>query len=157
MTTRDETLQHVHSEPSIGPLSPPAPIVGRQRELTVVMSHYETAKGGRADVVLLTGEPGMGKTRLLDEVALRTAQDGAVVLRGEASEAEGMPPFLPFVEALGRYIRVTPQDQLSTQVAVVPQILASLLPELAVYLYDLHASQPLLPEQGRLRLYEAIG
>jgi len=121
------------------------------------MNRYEAAKGGHARVALLTGDPGIGKTRLLDEVALRTAQDGAVVLNGSASEAEGMPPFLPFLEALGRYIRVTPQDQLRTQVAAVPQILASLLPELAVYLHDLHAPPPLLPEQGRLRLYEAIG
>src|SRR5205807_9917141 len=126
----EENPQRARSEPSITPLSPPAPIVGRQRELTLVMSHFEAAKGGHAHVVLLTGEPGIGKTRLLDEVALQTAQDGAVVLRGRASEAEGMPPFLPFLEAIGRYIRATPQDQLSTQVAAVPQILASLLPEL---------------------------
>ncbi len=68
-----------------------------------------------------------------------------------------MPPFLPFLEALGRYIQVTPQDQLRTQVAAVPQTLASFLPELAVYLHDLRAPPPLLPEQARLRLYEAIG
>src|SRR6266496_4537604 len=157
MTVRDKTPQQVHSEPSIGPLFVPAPLVGRQRELTVVMTHYEAAQDRRARVVLVTGEPGMGKTRLLDEVALQTAQDGAVVLRGSASEAEGMPPFLPFLEALGRYIRVAPQDQLRTQVAAVPQILASLLPELAVYLHAPGTSPPLLPEQARLRLYEAIG
>lgn len=154
MEEKYKKSQQARSEPS---LSPSAPIVGRQRELRVVMNHYEASKGGHARVVLVTGEPGIGKTRLLDEVALRTARDGAVVLRGRASEAEGMPPFLPFLEALGRYIRVTPQDQLRTQLAAVPQILASLLPELAVYHHDLRASPPLLPEQTRLRLYEAIG
>ena len=157
MAEKHKRSQRARSESSPSLASPSAPIVGRQRELTLVMNHYEAAKGGYAHVVLLTGEPGIGKTRLLDEVALRTAQDGAVVLRGSASEAEGMPPFLPFLEALGRYIRVTPQDQLRTQVATVPQTLASLLPELAVYLHDLHAPPPLLPEQARLRLYEAIG
>jgi predicted ATPase/DNA-binding CsgD family transcriptional regulator len=121
------------------------------------MTNYEAAKEGHARVVLLKGEPGIGKTRLLDEVALRTAQEGAIVLRGRAFDAEGMPPFLPFLEALGRYIRETPQDQLRTQVAAVPQLLASLLPELAVYLPDLHAPLPLPPEQARLRLFEAIG
>src|SRR6266536_2112783 len=157
MTVRDKTPQQVHSEPSIGPLFVPAPLVGRQRELTVVMTHYEAAQDRRARVVLVTGEPGMGKTRLLDEVALRTAQDGAVVLRGAASEAEGMPPFLPFVEALGRHIRMTQEDQLCRQVAAAPEVLANLLPELAVCLRERPVPLPFPPEQARLRLYEALG
>jgi len=157
MEEKYKKSQRTRSEPLLSPISPFAPIVGRQRELTLVMNHYEAAKGGRAHVVLLTGEPGIGKTRLLDEVDQWIAQDGAVVLRGSASEAEGMPPFLPFLEALGRYTQVTPQDRLRTQVAAVPQMLTSLLPELAAYLHDLRASPPLPPEQTRFRLYEAIG
>src|SRR5437763_15201538 len=142
MEEKYKKLQRTRSKPSLLPSSLCAPIVGRQRELRLIMNQYEAAKGGHARVMLVTGEPGIGKTRLLDEVALQTAQDGAVVLRGSASEAEGMPPFLPFLEALGRYIRLTPQEQLCTQLAAVPQALASLLPELAVYLHDIHA--PLL-------------
>jgi len=157
MTARDEKPQRARSEPSIAPLSPPVAIIGRQRELTLVMSHYEAAKGGHAHVLLLAGEPGIGKTRLLDEIARRTAQDGATILRGGASEAEGMPPYLPFVEALGRYIQVTPLDQLRTHVAAAPQVLATLLPELITRLGELPASAPLPPEQARFRLYEAIG
>src|SRR3989440_12660259 len=157
MTTKYEAPQRVRSEPSPGPLAPPTPIVGRQQELTAVMNHYEAARGGRARVVLVTGEPGMGKTRLLDEVALRSAQDGAVVLRGQASEAEGMPPFLPFVEALGRHIRMTQEEQLCRQVGAAPEVLASLLPELAFCLRERPVPLPFPPEQARLRLYEALG
>ena len=128
MEEKYEKSQRTRSEPLLSPISPSAPIVGRQRELTLVMKHYEAVEEGRARVVLLTGEPGMGKTRLLREFASQIAQNGAVVLRGNATESEGMPPFLPFLEALGRYIRANPQDQLRAQVAPVPQILASLLP-----------------------------
>jgi len=157
MTARDEKPQRAHSGPSISPLAPPAAIVGRQRELTLVTDQYEATRHGQAHVVLLAGDPGIGKTRLLDEIARRAAQDGAIILRGGASEAEGMPPYLPFVEALGRYIQKTPLDQLRTQVAAAPQVLATLLPELITRLGELPASAPLPPEQARFRLYEAIG
>ncbi len=158
MTARYESNpQRTRSEPSITSLSPTAPIIGRQQESALVMTHFEAAKGGHAHVVLLVGEPGIGKTRLLDEVALRTAQDGAIVLHGGSSEAEGMPPFLPFLEALGQYIQITPVDYLREQVAAAPQVLTSLFPELAVRLGDRGGPSASPPEQARLRLYEAIG
>ncbi len=121
------------------------------------MNQYEAARHGQVQVVLLAGDPGIGKTRLLDEIARRTAQDGATILRGGASEAEGMPPYLPFIEALGRYIQTTPLDLLRAQVAAAPQVLATLLPELITRLDELPAFAPLPPEQARFRLYEAIG
>ena len=69
MEEKYEKSQRTRSEPLLSPISPSAPIVGRQRELTLVMKQYEAVKEGRARVVLLTGEPGMGKTRLLREFA----------------------------------------------------------------------------------------
>ena len=123
----------------------------------MVTHHYEAAKAGHARVVLVTGEPGIGKTRLLDQVARSAVHDGAIVLYGGASEAEGMPPYLPFLEALGRHIQHTPLDLLQTQVAAAPQVLATLLPEVITRLGDLPVCSPLPPEQARFRLYEAIG
>src|SRR5438309_73547 len=131
--------------------------VGRQRELNLIWNYYHAASNGNAHVALVSGEPGIGKTRLLDEVGALATKDGAIVLHGGASEAEGMPPYLPFLEAFGRYIQFTPLDQLRTQVAAAPQVLATLLPELITRLGDLPTSPPLPPEQARFRLYEAIG
>ena len=157
MTTRYKKPLPVHFGSLAGSISQSHPIIGRQLELTLVMNHCEAVKGGQVHAVMLTGDPGIGKTRLLDEIALCAAQDGSAVLRGDASEAEGMPPFLPFLEALGRYIRTTPQEQVRNQIAAVPQMLVSLLPELSIYLNDLRVSPPLPPEQARFRLFEAIG
>src|SRR5438067_5921199 len=135
----------------------PSQFVGRQRKLNLNWNYNHAASNGYAHVVLVSGEPGIGKTRLLDEVGALATKDGAIVLHGGASEAKGMPPYLPFLEAFGRHIQLTPLDQLRTQVAAAPQVLATLLPELITRLGDLPESPPLPPEQARFRLYEAIG
>ncbi|GAC1614663.1 MAG: hypothetical protein NVS4B11_00360 [Ktedonobacteraceae bacterium] len=133
------------------------PIIGRQQELALLHTQYKEAREGRANVVLITGEPGIGKTRLLKEFGVFAALDGVVVLRGGASEAEGMPPYLPFLEALGHYIQCAPPELLRDQVTNAPHILASILPELALCLGDTALPQPSPAEQARLRLYEAVG
>ena len=59
---------------------------------------------GRGGVMLIGGEPGVGKSRLLSEaVALAEAQGWRVFL-GHAYDTEGMPPYLPFIEALQTYV-----------------------------------------------------
>ncbi len=130
--------------------------VGRQHELKLIWNQYIAAKSGRVRVVLLAGELGIGKTRLLDEIATRAEHDGAAILRGWTTDSEGMPPYLPFLEALGRHIRITPAEELRKQIAVAPQALVSILPELSAYLDEAPEPYPLPLEQTRLRLYEAV-
>lgn len=132
-------------------------LAGRQRELARLRQQFDEASTGRLRVVLVTGEPGIGKTSLLHEMGRHTEQQGATVLRGGTSDAEGMPPYLPFLEALGSYIRATPPDQLRAEVGLMAAPLATKLPELPLQLGELPTSYPLPAEQARLRLYEAIG
>src|SRR6266487_3098893 len=68
-----------------------------------------------------------------------------------------MPPYLPFLEALGGYIRTAPPEQLRAEAASMAPILATILPELPLRLGELAPGYPLPPEQTRLRLYEAVG
>ena len=68
-----------------------------------------------------------------------------------------MPPYLPFIEALGQYIRTADMEVLRAQTTTTAPILAALLPELRLRLSETSASWRLPPEQARLRLYEAIG
>lgn len=131
-------------------------LVGRQRELGVLRGCFDAAREGHAGVALVAGEPGIGKTHLLDEVA-HIAAAHAVVLRGGASEVEGMPPYLPFLEALGRHIRAADAAELRAQAGAAAPLLAAIFPELVARLGDLPSSYALPPEQARLRLFEAIG
>jgi predicted ATPase len=132
-------------------------LVGRLHEGAALWQRFETAAAtGRTGIVLIAGEPGIGKTRLLDAFAAGATSTGARVLRGGASEAAGMPPYLPFLEALGQHVRATPPDELRVQAGDMAGILASILPELAAQLGETPRSYPLPPEQARLRLYEAV-
>lgn len=135
----------------------PVPLAGRRREMSALWQHFYRAQRGQGGVVLLAGESGIGKTRLLDELVTGAAAAEAPVLRGGASEADGMPPYLPFLEALGTYIRGAAQDRLVAQAASVGPTLMPILPELAERLGYLPGGYGLPAEQARLRLFEAVG
>ena len=130
------------------------PLTGRHKELDQLWTLFEASTTGHTHVVFVSGEPGIGKSRLLQEMAIRVEEVGALVLRGGASEAEGMPPYLPFLEALGSYIRATPPEQLREQAGSMASILSTILPELTMALGELPGSYPLPADQARLRLFE---
>ena len=132
-------------------------LVGRQAELALLRDGLRRAADGSTSVVLVSGEPGIGKTRLLDEFTGEATRDGSVVLRGVATQAEGMPPYFPFVDALGRYVRVADPDQLRDQVGDAAGILSTVVPDLHRIVATPPPSYPLPPEHARYRLYEAVG
>jgi len=79
------------------------PLVARRAELAALESALAAAAEGRASAVLLAGDAGVGKSRLLAELTSRAREDGVKVLTGRCLDVEGAGlPYLPFVEALGR-------------------------------------------------------
>ncbi|WP_367325436.1 AAA family ATPase [Streptomyces sp. HUAS ZL42] len=78
------------------------PLVGRDEEISRLAGVLERARGGEARAVLVAGDAGVGKTRVLDEVAVRAAQDGMTVLTGHCVDLGDVGlPYLPFTEILG--------------------------------------------------------
>src|SRR6188472_859165 len=80
-------------------------LVGRAEELSSLDRVLADLDQGRSAATLLVGEPGIGKTRLLAEVASRADARGHLVLSGSASELERDLPFSVFVDALDEYVR----------------------------------------------------
>ena len=136
---------------------PTPSLAGRRSELALLQNRLTATAHGNAGVVLVVGEPGIGKTRLLGEAGAHATREGATVLRGGASEFEGMPPYLPLLEALGSYIKTAHLDVLRAQAGPVATTLASIFPELVARLGPGPVGSPMPPEQARLRLYEAVG
>lgn len=76
--------------------------VGRQHERAVLRSALDAALGGRGRLVVLAGEPGVGKTRLADELAAEASVRGAVVAWGHCWEGGGAPAYWPWIQILRR-------------------------------------------------------
>jgi DNA-binding SARP family transcriptional activator/tetratricopeptide (TPR) repeat protein len=101
----------------------PAAFVGRARELAALDALVGAALGGRRQVLVVAGEPGIGKSRLLEELDARVRRSGGVILRGRAFEGEALRPYGAWLDAL----RGAPLGELSE---VQRSELAPLLPEL---------------------------
>src|SRR6267154_4865239 len=87
------------------------PFVGRSAELETLRTLMPRAEGEGRGVVLLSGEPGSGKSRLVREFAAEAAGDGALVLYG-ACDAVVRTPYGPFTQALERLVTVSDADEL---------------------------------------------
>jgi DNA-binding SARP family transcriptional activator len=130
------------------------PLVGRANEYTRLVEAYYSAKQGRAQVVMLKGEAGIGKTRLASEFLRWAAAQGADVLAGRAFETGGRLSYQPLVEGLrSRLERENAPDDLLSDTWLAE--LSRLLPELRDRYPDLPA-----PEgdeaTARNRLFEAV-
>src|SRR5947209_17093816 len=82
--------------------------VGRERELQVLSEQLEAALAGAGSFVLIAGEPGIGKTRLVDALVERAGSRGVEAVWGHCYEDEGAPAFWPWLEALRSVIRRLP-------------------------------------------------
>ena len=83
------------------------PLIGRTAELVELSAGIEAVAAGGSATLLISGEPGIGKTRLVGELVERAGADGLDVVRGRAVPDEGAPPLWAWRQALrGRAERV---------------------------------------------------
>jgi DNA-binding SARP family transcriptional activator len=132
---------------------PEGTLVARERERQQIAALLGEAASGHGSLVLIGGEAGVGKSRLVAEAAHAAHASGAIVLWGAAYEQEGQLPYGPFVEALSGVIHAGAGD---------PARWARTHPELARLLPGLDAAlsptgEAADPEAWRMRLYAAVG
>src|SRR2546423_13138009 len=109
----------------------PAVFVGRHHEVVELRAGLEGAATGRGRFFLVVGEAGIGKTRLVEELAREAAERGRLVLWGRCWESEGAPPYWPWIQVIRACVRIDHPDGLPHVAggAGAPS-LAQLVPEL---------------------------
>ena len=124
----DQGITSAVTLPSVPHVGPPATLVGRDTELATLRAIFQAASAGERQVVFMQGEPGIGKTSIVEAFlhSLRASADGALIGYGQCVEQHGeREPYMPALEALERLSHGPARDLLlSTLRAVAPSWLA---------------------------------
>lgn len=134
------------------------PFVGRVAELATLSSALERARAGSGGMLLIGGEPGIGKTRLAEEAVAEAAAAGMSVFVGHSYEIVGAAPYVAVVEILEAALAAAPSAEVFVADVLgdaAPEI-ARLLPQLRRRFPDLPAPLDLPPEQERLYLFRCL-
>jgi class 3 adenylate cyclase/tetratricopeptide (TPR) repeat protein len=128
---------------------------GRAKEQAIIERCWLQAKQGRRQVVLLSGEPGIGKTRLGFEAGRNAHNQGAIVLLGTCDENINRP-YRPFVEALKHYLTHAPDEILLQHVREYQGELLRIAPSLAMRVPSLPKPQTADADTERYQMFEAV-
>jgi predicted ATPase len=114
------------------------------------------AMAGRGQMVMLAGEPGIGKTRIAQELASHAGSLGVQTFWGRCHAQEGAPPYWPWVQPIRTYIQQTDADVLGPQLGPGAGDIHEIVPEVRDKLPELELPTPLEAVQARFRLFNSI-
>ena len=134
---------------------PPGSFVGRKVEQERLTELLAEAGAGNRRVVLISGEPGIGKTRLATQAALAARSEAAVVLYGRAEEELAIP-YGPWIEAVSHYVDCASESTLRAHVESHGGELARLVPGLGSRVAELPAPRDTDPDTERYLLWGAV-
>ena len=145
--------------PDVTPASPTTsfepPFVGRERELMVLGAALRRASDGQGGIVLVSGDAGIGKTRLIEAFTGSLAGSDALMLWGHCSEWEGTPAYWPWMQIGRTYAERVDIEVLRADMGDGAQYLTRVLGGIRDLVLDLPAAPELDPEQARFQLFEA--
>jgi tetratricopeptide (TPR) repeat protein len=130
-------------------------LLGRARELADLRAALRESSAGRGDLVLLTGEPGIGKTRLATALGELASAEGHRVAWARGWDGGGAPAFWPWVQVVRAVAADRNDDELRDELGAGARWVAQLAPELRERL-DLPEAGDLESEQARFALFDAV-
>jgi predicted ATPase len=145
------------SIPSVTPTADDKiPLIGREQEFAQLKRAVEEALAGRGSLVMIGGEPGIGKTHLTGAILEEAKRQGAFAAIGHCYEMEGAPPYVPFIEMLEYSARTKPRETFRYSLGDDAPEVAKLMPELRSMYPDIPPATQLPPEQQRRFLFNAF-
>src|SRR5246127_20829 len=134
-------------------------IAGRGRELEVFREAFSRMLSGRRQLVLISGEPGIGKTRCAEALAELAEDQGALVLWGRCHEEAGRPPYCPGVKIFRASIPASSLEEGRPNMGRVASHIAALVPELVETSQRAYLTPEALGDANpaRFRTFDAIG
>ena len=135
---------------------PTAALVGRTRERAQLRAALADAADGHGSLWLVTGEPGIGKTRLVRAVADEARGRGAATLWGAGWDGGGAPAYWPWIQIVRALAAQRDIGELGDELGAAATQITSLLPELRAALGHPPAPPELDPDQARFHLFDAV-
>src|SRR6188508_2922855 len=129
-------------------------LFGRERELAVLTHALTDSERGRARVVWIGGEPGIGKTRLAEELAA-AATERATVAWARCVDADAAPPYWPWAEGIRALLRTVTLEELQLPVSCLER-LSALVPDLVHHPAMTARSAALETASDRYQLFDAV-
>jgi tetratricopeptide (TPR) repeat protein len=139
---------------STGPKEPV--FVAREAQLSLLRERVASAIDGHGSLVLIGGEPGVGKTSLVRRVISEAETRGALAVFGRCYESEGSVAYSPFVEMLEQALSLMPPDVVREDMADDAPEIARMVPELRRRFPDIPDALEIPPEQQRRYFFNAV-
>ena len=153
--TQDPSLRQAAARPA-PPGAARGPLVGRLAELAELTAGLDDALAAHGRLLLVAGEPGIGKSRISDELMIQAEGRGARILVGRSWEAGGAPAYWPWIQALRACVRGSERDAIRAWMGHSGADLATILPELRELFPDLPRTPDAEGGGARFRLYESV-
>lgn len=131
-------------------------LVGRTRELEILERALHAAQLRTGQCVVIAGQAGVGKSRLLTELRHRASVERFLTLQGSCFEQDSSFPYAPLVDALRVYLAQHTPPEIREVLGPLAAEIVKLVPELALILPDLEPTPVLDPEAEKRRLFESL-